>query len=205
MSSRFRGFSAAALVLALTAAVPAVRAADVDPAVTRINDFDAALIDAMKQGAALGAKGRARKLAPTIDQTFDIPAMIRFAVGPPWTNMSDADHAALIASFKRFMAASYAHNFDSYNGERFDVDPKVDVRGLDKLVQSHLTPAQGDPVSIVYRMRASGGSWKVIDVFYQGAISQLTTRRSDFAATVASGGATALAAHIDAQTDKLLQ
>ena len=42
----------------------------------------------------------------------------------------------------------------------------------------------------MYRMRELGGSWKIIDVYY-GAISQLTTRRSDFAATsLNAGGAT---------------
>src|ERR1700722_10020446 len=121
MSSRVRVFCAALAALSLAAVAPAALAAT-DPAVTQIQTFDSALLDTMKQGAALGTKGRARKLTPTIDQAFDIPAMIRFAVGPAWTGMSDADHAALIDAFRRFMAASYAHNFDSYGGEKFDVD-----------------------------------------------------------------------------------
>ena len=48
-----------------------------------------------------------------------------------------------------------------------------------------------------------GGSWKIIDVYY-GAISQLTTRRSDFAGPVASGGAAGLVTHLNQLTDKLL-
>jgi phospholipid transport system substrate-binding protein len=60
-------------------------------------------------------------------------------------------------------------------------------------------------VVIDYRMRNDGGTWKIIDVLFKGTISQLTTRRSDFAATIAQGGATALVAHMDAQTEKLLK
>jgi phospholipid transport system substrate-binding protein len=60
-------------------------------------------------------------------------------------------------------------------------------------------------VVTAYRMRNDGGTWKIIDVYFQGTISQLTTRRSDFAAALASGGASALIAHMDAQTEKLLK
>jgi phospholipid transport system substrate-binding protein len=205
MAMSIRALGAAVLVLALGVAAPRARAADLDPAAVQIQSFDNALIEVMKQAKSLGAGGRARKLAPAIDQTFDIAAMTRFAVGPAWTGMSDADHTALIEAFKRFTAASYAHNFDGYSGQKFDVDPNVVVRGPDKIVQSHIKSPGDDPVAISYRMRATTGAWKIIDVYYQGTISQLTTRRSDFAATVASGGAKALIAHLDAQTEKLLR
>jgi phospholipid transport system substrate-binding protein len=205
MAFSIRALCAAVVVLALSAAAPAVRAADLDQAATQIQTFDNALLDVMKQAKALGPTGRARKLTPVIEQTFDLATMTRFSVGPAWTSMSDADHAGLIEAFKRFTAASYAHNFDGYSGQKFDVDPTVVVRGPDKIVQSHIRSPGEDPVSIAYRMRASAGTWKVIDVLYQGAISQLTTRRSDFASTVAAGGAKALIAHMDAQTQKLLQ
>jgi phospholipid transport system substrate-binding protein len=61
------------------------------------------------------------------------------------------------------------------------------------------------PVVISYRMRQSGGAWKIIDVFYNGSISQLTTRRADFSATLAQGGATALIAHLNTLADKELK
>jgi phospholipid transport system substrate-binding protein len=73
------------------------------------------------------------------------------------------------------------------------------------VVTTHLLSPGQAPVTIAYRMRDTGGGWKIIDVFYNGAISQLTTRRSDFAAPLASGGAKGLVAHLNATADKLLQ
>jgi len=99
--------------------------------------------------------------------------------------------------------ANYASNFSSFSCEALSVEPKVDERGPDKLVHTKLVPVHHAPVDIVYRMRQVGGTWKIIDIFYQGSISQLTTRRSDFAATVASGGAAGLVAHLNALTEKL--
>ena len=63
------------------------------------------------------------------------------------------------------------------------------------------TPRAAD-VAIAYRLRASGGAWKIIDVFYKNSISQLATRRSDFAAVLPKGGAKALVAHLNALAAK---
>jgi len=179
-------------------------AAPVDPAAQRIEAFDSALIDVMRGGAALGAKGRYRKLAPAVEAAFDMPVMTRFAVGPAWATMSESDHQALIKAFTRLSTASYAHNFDSFDGQHFVVDDKVETRGLDKIVQSHIIQPHAAPVALTYRMRQSADGWKIIDVYYNGTISQLTTRRADFAASLAAGGAKALLVHLDALTQKLV-
>jgi phospholipid transport system substrate-binding protein len=169
-----------------------------------VDAFDNALLDTMKGGASLGAKGRARKLEPAVQAAFDLPTMTRFAVGPQWASMTPAQQSALIGAFARLSAASYAHNFDSYGGERFDLDPNVQVRGADKIVQCKLVPPHDKPVALLYRMRQTPAGWKIIDVYFDG-VSQLTTRRSDFAGPVASGGAAGLLSHLDALTDKLLK
>ncbi len=195
---------AASLLALLLAGVPASALAAADPAAAQIERFDAALSTIMRDGASLGVKGRARELTPTVEAVFDLPVMTRFAVGPTWAGMSDADHQALTEAFKRLVIANYAHNFDS-EGTRFDVAANVETRGPDKLVQCKIIPAHTDPASVLYRMREDGGTWKVIDVYYNNSISELTTKRADFASSLASGGAKALIAHIDAQVDKQIR
>jgi phospholipid transport system substrate-binding protein len=195
----------AALALGLAAAGPAPAAPAADPAAARVDAFDAALIQTMKGGASLGVRGRDREIAPAVDAAFDLATMTRFAVGPTWAQMTAAQRDALTAAFGRLTAASYAKNFDSYGGERFVIDPDVQTRGPDKIVQCKLIPAHGAPVALIYRMRQTpDGAWKIIDVYYDG-ISQLTTRRADFAQPLSMGGAAGLLAHLDALTAKLLK
>ncbi|HZZ89827.1 MAG TPA: ABC transporter substrate-binding protein [Caulobacteraceae bacterium] len=198
------GVLAAIGAAAAVAAAP-VQAAPADPAAAQVDAFDGALLSAMKAGKAAGPQGRYRTLEPAVNRAFDIPTMIRFAVGPTWSSIPAAQQAALTSAFQRLTVASYAHNFDGYSGERFQVDPNVVTRGPDKVVQTKIIPTSGAPVAIAYRMRQSGGSWKIIDVFYNGSISQLTTRRSDFSATLAHGGAPALITHLNQLADKQLQ
>lgn len=179
-------------------------AAAADPAVARVEAFDNALLDAMKAGASLGVKARYKKLSPAVSAAFDISTMTRFAVGPKWAGMAAAQQSELTAAFTRLTVASYAHNFDSYGGERFDLDQATQTRGADKIVQCKLIPPHDKPVALIYRMRQTAEGWKIIDVYYDG-ISQLTTRRSDFAASLASGGADGLLSHLNALTQKLLK
>lgn len=188
--------------LLLIIATPAMAASD--PAATRIESLHASLISVMKEGPTLGVMGRYRRLAPVVEDAFDLPLMTRFVVGPTWSSMSETEHQALVRSFSRLTAASYAHNFDHYGGFRLELDPNVQSRGPDRIVQTKIIAQGKDPVAMVYRMRQSGGAWKVVDVYYN-AISQLTTRRADFAASLAAGGEKALVAHIDQASAKLLK
>ena len=199
------GVLAGAMAGLIAAASPPARAALADPAAAQVDALDAALLSAMKAGKAAGAEGRYRTLAPAVARTFDSPTMIRIAVGLGWSNIPAGQQQALAEAFQRLTAASYAHNFDAYAGERFEVDPNVLTRGPDKVVQTRIISAGSPPVVISYRMRQSGGTWKIVDVLYNGSISQLTTRRADFSATLAKGGATALIAHLNSLADKQLK
>lgn len=192
-----------ALVIAGSGSVAAM-AADSDPAARKIENFYAGLVDTMKRGPQLGMRGRFQALTPVVDATFDFPDMIKFIVGTSWSTMSDDDHKALTTAFRRMTIANYAGNFDSFSGERFVVEPGVQIKGTDKFVQSTLTPKGEAPIPFIYRMRDTGGDWKVIDIYLNGYVSELATRRSDFAATLTGGGAKALEQKLNALTENLL-
>jgi len=196
---------ALSFAVAFFALSPAIAAAaDSDPAARKIESFYATLLDTMKRGHELGVKGRYQAMAPAVDATFDLPTMIKFIVGTGWSTMSDADHKALAEAFRRMTIANYAGNFDSFNGQRFDVDPNVQTKGTDRFVQSTLVPKGDNPIPFIYRMRDMGGDWKAIDIYLNGYVSELATRRSDFASTLASGGASALVKKLNELADNAL-
>jgi phospholipid transport system substrate-binding protein len=176
-----------------------------DPAAAKIESFDAAVIKTLQAGKAAGAAGRAKVVGPAVEQTFDLAYMTRVAVGPDWTKMSPDDQAALQKAYARYAVANWAKNFDNYNGQKLELDGPVQDRAPDKVVKTKLTGPGSSPVSLMYRMRDTGSGWKVIDVYYNGGISQIATQRSDFMSTLQAGGAKALVAKLDSLTDKLLK
>jgi phospholipid transport system substrate-binding protein len=199
MESIMRAFLA--VPAAFLAAAPALAQAS-DPAAATVDSLDAALIATMKAGAGAGMKGRIARIGPAIDRAFDLPLMTRLAVGPNWNTIPAADQQALVTAFRRMTVAQYADNFDGFSGQSFVVAPNVETRGGDKLVRTTLKDPKGSDVAIAYRLRQSGGAWKIIDIFYKNSISQIATRRADFAAILQKGGAKALVAHLNALAAK---
>lgn len=198
--------SAAALLLAPLVMIPiitmgpAVQAQTADPARATVDALDNGLIAIMKAGGTV--QSRSATIAPVLDRAFDLPLMTRLTIGPGWTSIAPADQKALVAAFRRMTIAQYARNFDSFSGERFTVDPNVQERSGDKLVRTTLASPGDQPVAISYRLRQSGGSWKIVDVFYKNAISQVATRRADFAGVLQKQGAKGLITHLEGMAAK---
>jgi phospholipid transport system substrate-binding protein len=167
-----------------------------DSARVPVQALNDGLLAIMKSGKAAGIAGRSARIAPVVDRVFDLPLMTRLVVGPSWTAMAPADQTALVAAFRRMTIGQYARNFEGWSGQSFAIAPQMEERAGDKLVRTTLNGA-GAPIAISYRLRQSGGQWRIIDVFYKNAISQLATRRADFASVLASGGPKALITHLD--------
>jgi phospholipid transport system substrate-binding protein len=183
--------AATASALALSSGAP--RAAANPPATLSV--FYDGLLGVMKNGQKLGFEGRRARLAPLIAQAFDLPLMTRLVVGLQWPSLAADDQRQLVAAFTEFSVATYARQFDDYDGERFEVDPKaVPAPGNDMIVKTRLIRSNGDPVQLDYLLRQVPSEWRIIDVFLEGTISQLATRRSEFSAILRDRGASGLIA-----------
>jgi len=174
-----------------------------DPVKT-VENFHTALLDTMKHAKELGVQGRYNRLAPAVDAAFDLQAMTQAIVGPDWASMSASDRKAIVDAFRRTTIAGYARNFDGYNGEQFVTNPQVQDRGGEKIVSTQMTRPGNSPVSFIYKLDNHGG-WKIDDVYANGFVSQVATKRSEYAATLKSGGAASLAQKLNALADATLK
>ena len=148
--------------------------------------YDALLIT-MKNGRTLGQSGRFTQLAPVIRRSFDIATMTRLAVGPSWGGLGEAQRQQVTESFGRYISAVYADRFDSYDGQRLEVTgEQPGPSGV--MVRSQIIKANGEPVKVDYMMRLSGDNWLISDIYLDGAISEVATRRSEFAAILKTEG-----------------
>jgi phospholipid transport system substrate-binding protein len=154
-----------------------------------------ALLASMKRGKALDFAGRKELLGPEIRRDLDLALMTRIAVGPSWGNLSPSDCQQLVDAFSEYSIATYAERFNSYSGQRFEVDPSPTLlpRG-DSVVHTKLFTGGPDPVQLDYLMRKTGDQWRIIDVYLNGTISEMAARRSEYSAVLSQGGAPALVA-----------
>jgi hypothetical protein len=71
------------------------------------------------------------------------------------------------------------------------------------MVKSQIIKANGEPVSVDYMMRRNGDSWLVSDIYLDGAISEVATRRSEFRAILKNEGIDGLIAALNRKTNIL--
>ena len=160
------------------------------------------LLGTMKNGRILGQSGRFTQLEPVIHRTFDIPSMTRLSVGASWASLSEAQRQQVIESFGRYISAIYADRFDSYAGQKLQVTGEQPNAG-GVMVTSQIVKANGDPVKVDYMMRRNGDGWLISDIYLDGAISEVATRRSEFAAILRTDGVDGLIAALNRKADML--
>lgn len=200
--SRRRALLGVGAAAALTAATPwrragAAVAANAAPAAP-IEQLDAALLSAMKADSGTPFAERYRALAPVVEQVFSLDAVLARSVGPSWAALPPAQKATLASAFRRYTVSSYLANFDSYNGQSFQVLPEVRTIGDGQVVvQSRLSRASGSPIALDYVMSRGPEGWRAVDVLTNGTISRVAVQRSDFRALLNSGGVPALTASLE--------
>jgi phospholipid transport system substrate-binding protein len=204
-SSTCRVFAAVVALAAFAALAPTGASAQGSASPTaHIDGLHRTLIEVMKQGKQLGLKGRYDKLAPVLFKTYDVPLMARIAVGTRWDTMPPSQQARVVDAFSRMMVATYASRFDEFSGERFEILQTVEQPPASKIVKTRVTQSNGKAVSLSYLVRLVGAEWRVVDVFLDGTISELASRRAEFTAILKSGGPDALISSLRQQGDKLL-
>jgi len=71
------------------------------------------------------------------------------------------------------------------------------------MVRSQIIKANGELVKVDYMMRRNGGDWLIADIYLDSAISEVATRRSEFAAILRADGIDGLIAALNRKADIL--
>ena len=198
-----RLFLALSFLLVIATLSDGGRAAGTGPADT-IHQFYDALLSTMQQGPTLGPKGRYARLEPVIGETFDLPYMARIVVGPVWTRISAAQQRQMTDAFERYVTATYADRFNSYDGQKLQVTGER-PRAADAIVESRIVKADGKAVAIRYLMHQNSGRWRVADVYLDGTVSELATRRSEFSSILQQQGIDGLTAILNRKAEILAE
>lgn len=162
-----------------------------------VDQLHSALLDVMQNADSLGYEGRHEKLAPVLSEVFDIPYMAQKSVGRHWKRADATKREKLVATFTRFTIANYAGRFDGYSGQNFETFQEEPSLRETVLVHSRLIESGSEPVQLNYRLREANGSWKIIDVYLNGTVSEVALRRSEYSSLIQREGFDALLTALD--------
>jgi hypothetical protein len=71
------------------------------------------------------------------------------------------------------------------------------------IVKSQIIKANGEPIKVDYMMRLSGDNWLISDIYLDGAISEVATRRSEFAGILKTDGIDGLISALNRKAEVL--
>jgi phospholipid transport system substrate-binding protein len=168
-----------------------------------VEKVHAGMVEVMQSAATTPFEGRAERLTPILEQAFDIDFMARKSLGRSFDDLSAEDQKRWIEAFRRFFVANYAGRFTGYSGQKFETLGEESAAQDTVLVRTRLIDPGGENVDLAYRLRESGGTWRIIDVYLKGTVSELALRRSDFTAILDRQGFPALLTSIDAKVADL--
>lgn len=172
-------------------AAPAAESSGATAAVERLNT---ALYTVMKDAENLGYTGRYDALEPVVAETFDLDFMAQKSVGRHWKLATPEAQAELLDTFRRYTVANYAGRFTGWTGQEFEVKGEEDSARGTKLVRTILHDPTDEDVQLDYRLRKADDAWRIVDIYFNGTVSELALRRSEYSTLIKREGFDALIA-----------
>lgn len=174
---------------------------DAERVITTLQD---GLIQTMRQGQKAGYNGRLKLIAPVIQQTHDLAAIIRSVLGAHWAKLDADQQQAITQAFQANSIATYADRFDQYDGEQFKVIEQIQLPRGQVLVRSQLVRVDGNPVNFDYVMNRTSEGWRIINIVVDG-VSDLALKRAEYSAVLQKNGIAALIDMLKQKTARIEQ
>lgn len=187
----------ALLTLALAIA-PGARAAD-EPAVATVKMLYGSFEAAVKDGGGT-LQQRLDAVGPTMERSFDFPAMLRLAVGQPWAGFTPEQQGGLTEAFRRNFVTTYANRLKQAAGGKFEILGS-ERREAGSIVQTKVTTPDNDESQIDFVANPEG---RVTDVLLNGNVSEVATQRTLFNQPLKAGGADGLLKFLRQRTETML-
>jgi phospholipid transport system substrate-binding protein len=142
---------------------------------------------AVLRDPALDLAARRDAIEQIAYERFDFDTMSKLVVASYWKRFSDEQRDEFVEEFKSFLARTYGDRIDRYSDEEVEVVSETPMKRGDAKVLTKIVGGEYSGALVEYRLRESGGEWRVIDVKVEG-ISLVLNYRDQFKALLARGG-----------------
>jgi len=175
------------VLFAALALLPAVGGAEQKGVEETIRKMNSALLESMKGADKIGFRGRYRLLSPVIQDVFALPFMGQVSMGSYWKGLSPEQRKQYMETYTDWTISSYAGNFNSYSGEKFEIHKGLEKRGDKVSIISNLVRPHDESVDFYYTLRHFQDGWRIVDIKIEG-VSQLAVTRDQFVTVMKKKG-----------------
>ena len=162
-----------------------------------VDSFHLALVNAMQADSAVTRKTIIDK---AIDKYFNVQTIARISLGRNWRTLDSEKQSAYIALMTELISSSYTSRFNDYDGQTFVIVESSSIASNRTRVKSVLN-TNSEVVNLDYQLLTRDDTWRIYDIVANG-VSDLSLKRSNYAALFASGGLEAVIADIRESINK---
>jgi phospholipid transport system substrate-binding protein len=128
---------------------------------------------------------RRDQLRQILASRFDFTEMAKRSLGANWQKGSSSEQQQFVRLFTDLLERSYIGQIEGYAGEKI-IYGREAVEENQANVETKIVTKKSEEVSVVYKLKADGGDWKVYDVVIEN-VSLVNNFRTQFNRVLAKG------------------
>lgn len=128
---------------------------------------------------------RRAQLRQILANRFDFTEMAKRSLGANWQKASSSEQQQFVRLFTDLLESSYIGQIEGYAGEKI-IYGREAVEQNQADVETKIVTKKSEEVSVVYKLKADGGDWKVYDVVIEN-VSLVNNFRTQFNRVLAKG------------------
>ena len=162
-----------------------------------VESFHKVLISAMQ---ATTDETRRAIVDEAINSHFQVHTIARISLGRNWRTLQSDKQSDYMTLMEELISTTYASRFAKFDNQTFTVTSSSPIASNRARVKSILN-TKSELVNLDYQLQFSEESWRIYDIVANG-VSDLSLKRSNYAALFADGGLDAITADIRASIKK---
>ncbi len=144
---------------------------------------------------------RERHFRSLLAQGFNLRFIGRFVLDEYWQLATPEQQGDYLALFSEYVLQTYSARLGGYAGETMTVVGARQANEKDVVVRTRIDRPSGPPITAEWRVRTTGGRYRIIEVMVKG-ISMAIAMRSEFASVIQRDGIEGLLAVLRLRTTK---
>lgn len=144
-----------------------------------------------------------KKVGALFDEMLDYAALSEASLGSEWKNLKAEEQKEFSGLLKQLVTRAYEKNLRktlSYNIEYLGEEKAGDLM-LVKTRAKHKTNAREEPIAINFKLKESGGKFRVVDIITED-VSLVDSYRSQFVKIIKKDGFAGLVKKMKEKIDK---
>ncbi len=160
----------------LLSALPAFAAVDADGAENFVKKITREGIEEIVD-SDISQKEKDEHFEKLFNEALDLKFIGQFVLGRYWRAASQTQKNEFIEVYRQLNIKTWSKRFDEFKGKNFIFDGTSPSTSANQIfVNSKVPMEQGNPITVVWRVKQTGDTFKIVDIIIENVSLAMTAR-----------------------------